>query len=123
MKHLIALLFKFIMVFILLEIMLGLLTALSFGQALVVSIAVTAVSYLIGDLLVLAFSNNIVATLCDAVLSFLTIYLFNYWSNYPTISAVNAVICALVLAIGEIFFHRFMVRTVYPNRRKSRKRT
>jgi hypothetical protein len=120
MKHIVALILKFVMVAVLLEIMLSLLTNQTIGQILVVSIAVTVVSYLLGDLLILAFSNNTGATVCDAILAFVTIYLFNYWSNYPRVSVLAAAISTLVLAVGEIFFHRYMVKTVYPNRERRR---
>jgi hypothetical protein len=123
MKHIVALLFKYVIVLVLLEIILSLTTSWTVGQIAVVSVAVTLVSYLIGDLLILGVSNNTVATLCDAVLAFLTIYSFNYWSTYPYIPAGAAVVSAVVLAIGEVFFHKYMAKTVYPNRGERSKHT
>ena len=121
MKHIVALLFKYVIVLVLLEILLSLTTPLTIYQIAVVSVAVTLVSYLIGDLLILGVSNNAVATVCDAVLAFLTIYSFNYWSTYPFITTEAGVVSAVVLAVGEVFFHKYMVKSVYPGRRERRR--
>ncbi|MEL4105273.1 DUF2512 family protein [Oscillospiraceae bacterium WX1] len=118
MKHLVAILFKFVIVLVLLEILLNLMTALTVGQIFMISLAVTVVGYIIVDLLILSHSNNMVATLCNAVLSFLTIYSFNFWSRYPSFSIGAAIFSAIILAVGDWFFHRYLVRSIYPNRRK-----
>jgi hypothetical protein len=118
MKHIVALILKLIAALVLLEVMLSLLTVLPMGRIALIALAVTVVSYLVGDLLILAFSNNTAATVCDIVLTFTVIYLFNYWPGFEPISVTAAVICTLILAVAEIFFHRYMVRMVYPNRTK-----
>lgn len=119
MKHVYAFIVKYLMVAVLLEVLMYLLTNLSFKEILVVALAVTVVSYLIGDLLILAVSSNFVATLADAVLALLTIYVFNYVAGYGTIDFIDALVCALVLAVGEWIFHRYMVRNIYPDRNRS----
>lgn len=121
MKHILAILLKFVIVLVLLEIMLSLMTALTVGQIAVVSVVVTIVSYIIGDIVILAEANNTVATLCDAVLAFLSMYSFNYWSTYPDISVGAAIVSTIVLAIGEVFFHRYMVKSIYPDRDRRRR--
>lgn len=118
MKHIVALILKFIVVLVLLEITLSLLTALTVSQILVISLAVTLVSYVVIDMLVLAFSNNIVATLCEAILTFLTIYLFSYWIGLHFITVGATVVSTVVLAAAEWFFHKYMENAFYPNRRK-----
>lgn len=118
MKHIWAIILKYLMVLIVLEIVLSLATALTIGEIAIISIAVTVLSYLVGDLLILSFSNNFVATVADAVLAFLTIYMFNFWSDYGVITVWDAVISAVVLAVGEWFFHKYMVKVVYPNRNR-----
>lgn len=110
MKHVMALLVKFLMVAIILEIALGLLTDLAFSQILIVSLAVTLIAYIIGDLLILRFSNNTVSTISDAILSFITIYGFSLMENYRDIELLDAVICAVVLGIGEWFYHKYIVK-------------
>jgi hypothetical protein len=120
MRHIVAIILKFIVVLVFLEILLSLLTALTVAQILVVSAAVTLISYLVADLLILTFSNNAVATLSDAVLIFLTIWAFNYVPAYGFIGVGDAVVCAVVLGVIEIFYHRYVARAVLPNRRERR---
>jgi hypothetical protein len=111
------------MVLVLLEILLNLLTPLSVTQILVISAVVTLISYVIGDLLILGVSNNTVSSLCDAVLAFFTIWLFNYAPNYSGITAGDAVICAVVLGVAEILFHKYVAGAVFPDRRRRGGRT
>lgn len=118
-----AIILKFIVVLVLLEIILSLMTALSVAQILVISAVVTIISYVIGDLLILAVSSNTVATLSDAVLAFLSIWLFNYVPYYGGITVGDAVVCAVVLGVVEIFFHKYVARAIFPNRRERRGRT
>ena len=108
MKHLIAMVFKFIITAILLEIILGILTALGFGRILTISLVTTILAYLIVDLLILPASNNTVSTLSDAVISFVIIYLFNFAAGYGGIHIAAALISAVVLAGFEWFFHKYM---------------
>lgn len=116
MKHLTALFVKFVMVAIILELVLSILSSLSFTQILYISVAVTLVAYFIGDLLILSISNNIVATIADAGLIFLTIYTFNYARTYRTISFSDALIAAVITCAGEWVFHKYVARRVFPDR-------
>lgn len=117
MKHIYALLIKIVMVTIVLTIVLGMLTYLSYSEIFVVSAVVTIAAYIIGDLMILPVSNNTVATICDIVLAAVTIFIFNYvWPN-RSISFWDATIAAIVLGIGEWFFHKYVARNVLPERR------
>jgi hypothetical protein len=107
------------MVAVVLEVLMYLLTDLSFRDILAVSLAVALVSYLIGDLLVLSVSNNFVATLTDIILACLTIYIFNFAAGFGRVNFIDALICAAVLAVGEWIFHRYMERAIYPDRRRN----
>jgi uncharacterized membrane protein YvlD (DUF360 family) len=118
MKHITALIIKFIMVAVILEIALNLMTALSFGEILWISLVVTVISYVIGDLIVLALTNNTVATLVDFGIALATIYLFNYMSGYEFISFTDALISAIVIGIGEWFFHKYVASVVFPDRKE-----
>lgn len=108
MKHLTAILIKFVIIAVVLEIVLNLLTNLSFGDILLVSLIVTAVAYLVGDLLILPQTNNTIATLVDFALSWATIYAFNYFYPAMDISVTDAFIASAVIAIGEWMFHKYM---------------
>ncbi len=119
MKHVVAFLIKYVMVAVILEILLSLLTALTLVQILIISLAVTIASYLIGDLLVLTFWNNTVATLVNALIAFGIIYSFNYRYGAGILAYADCVTAAVVLGIGEWFFHRYMARKVFPSRKKT----
>ncbi len=112
MKHIIALLIKFVMVTVILSIVLGIMTSLTFGNILYLSVAVTVLSYVIGDLLILSASNNMIATIADFVIAFLAVYLFNDLVNVNMISLWDAIISAALVGTGEWFFHRYLGKKV-----------
>ena len=118
MKHILAVILKFIIVAVILEIALIILTNLGFRDILIISAIVTIVSYIIGDVLILRGSSNAVATFADMILAFSALYLFNYWYGSGTISVSDAVISAIAIGVGEWFFHKFMAKVVYPEPEK-----
>lgn len=115
MKHFTALLIKFVMVTLILEIILNMLTELTLIEILYISVALTVFSYIIGDLLILPASNNIVATFADAGLALATIYMFNYLWNIKYISLYDALVSAAVIGVGEWFFHEYVDKNVLPS--------
>lgn len=112
MKHLTAILIKFVMVAVVLGIVLSIMTNLSFRNILLISAAVTVLAYVIGDLMILPASNNTTATIGDFGLALITIYLFNYFIRGAEISIWDAGIAALALAAGEWIFHKFVPRVI-----------
>lgn len=121
MKHVTALLIKFVMVALILEIVLVAMTDLTFVDVLYISLAVTIIAYILGDLIILAMSNNTVTTIADAVIAFLTIYLFNYmWTNRH-ITFTSALVAAVVLGIGEWVYHKYIASSVFPEEKKEKK--
>lgn len=113
MKYIVSFIIKFVCAAVLLEIVLLMMTRLTFGQILFISAAVTIISYFVGDLLILSVSNNTIATIADIALSFFTIYLFNFWTAFLSVSFAAALIASLTLGAGEWFFHKYMERSVY----------
>lgn len=115
MKHMRAILYKFLIIVVALEIVLGLLTNLSFAQILTISLTVTLLAYILGDVMILPVSsNNTMATLADFGLAWATIYLFNYIYRGVVISITDAFLAAAVLGIGEWLFHKYMASSVLP---------
>ncbi|MHC1684542.1 MAG: DUF2512 family protein [Clostridiaceae bacterium] len=117
MKHVWALISKFILVAIILSLILSSMTDLSLTEILSISLAVTVLAYIVGDLIILPISNNTIATIADAVLSLVVIYSYNYIYTDRVISFNTAVTAAVVLGVGEWFFHKYMANKVLPNRR------
>ena len=112
MKHVIALLIKFILAAVVSEIILGIFTDLSPAEILALSLIITAVTYPVGDLLILSVFNNTVAAVADAGMCWLIIYLGNYFWPARNVSLLSALSAAVVIGIGEIFFHMYMERQI-----------
>lgn len=110
---------KFLMVTVVLELVLPRITPLGYQDILLISAAVTLLAYVIGDLFILDKTNNTIATICDFGLATATIYMFNYFPRLAgTIDLFDALIGSAVLAIGEVLFHIYMVKSVFHNRLK-----
>lgn len=120
MKHIIALVVKYVMVASVLEIILGIFTNLSILEILIISLTITIMTYIIGDLLIFSIFNNSVAAVADAGLCWLIIYLFNYVWPIRYISLLSALSAAVIVGIGEIFFHMYIERNVLQQTPKDR---
>ncbi len=108
MKHVTALAVKFIIIAVVLQIILGLYTNLAVQQILIMSLAVTAATYLTGDLLILYVFDNATAAVADAGMCWLIVYLGNYIWPAGNISLISALTAAAVTGIGEVFLHRYV---------------
>lgn len=108
MKHLTALVVKFVLTAVVTEIILGMYSDLSIREILLVSLAITAITYLISDLLILYVFNNTVAAVADAGLCWMIIYLGNYMWPGRDIPLLSALAAAAVIGIGEVFLHMYV---------------
>lgn len=111
-KHLSALIVKYVMTAVILEIALLLLSDAGFGSILLISLIVTAISYIIGDMIILPATNNIIATIADMGLAAVTIYLCNFIWNNRIIPFLSALVSGVVLGVGEYFFHKIIDRSI-----------
>ena len=123
MRHLIALAIKFVMVAAVLLIVLTLLFDVSFVDTLLISLALTALSYAMGDIMIFLnagrpenqSSRNTIATFADFVMAFLAIWLIGWLLTGQNFEMVTpALVGALVLSAGEWFFHLYVDRSVVP---------
>jgi hypothetical protein len=108
MKHVVAFLIKFIMFFAVLYVVQTLIIGNS-GSILTLSIIMAVIAYIIGDLLILPSMGNTVATLADFGIAFVGLWaLGTFWvsPNYPWLSI--SLISAVIIAIGEWFFHKYL---------------
>lgn len=112
MKHVKALLVKFAIIALILELTLINLSKLSFSNILVVSLAVTILAYIIGDLLILPRTNNTIATLADIGLSLVTLILFDYIIYKAGISFMTALLASVIIGFGEWFYHKYIIRLI-----------
>jgi len=112
MKHMTALVIKFVIVTVVSELILGIFTNLSIGEILLVSLTITVVTYIIGDLLILFVFNNTVAAVGDAGLCWLIIYLSNYVWPIRSVSLLSALSASVIIGIGEIFLHMYIEENI-----------
>jgi hypothetical protein len=97
---------------VILEIALLLLSNISFSGILLIALVVTVISYIIGDMIILPATNNIVATIADMGLATVTIYLFNFLWSRGDIPFLSALVAGVVLGVGEWFFHKIIDRSM-----------
>ncbi|EIM09808.1 DUF2512 family protein [Bacillus atrophaeus] len=112
MVHVKALAIKGIMTIIVLYLVLGLGFNFTFGDTLLMTLVLGVVSYLLGDLYVLPKWNNMIATVADFGLAFLVVWLMGMPLSMglsPGMLALAALFAAIVMAIGEYFFHFYMM--------------
>ncbi|PRS06330.1 hypothetical protein C6W22_16100 [Bacillus atrophaeus] len=112
MVHVKALAIKGIMTIIVLYLVLGLGFNFTFGDTLLMTIVLGVVSYLLGDLYILPKWNNMIATVADFGLAFLVVWLMGMPLSMglsPGMLALAALFAAIVMAIGEYFFHFYMM--------------
>ncbi|WLD94648.1 YndM family protein [Alkalihalobacillus sp. AL-G] len=123
MKHLRALLIKFIMVTAVLYIVLGLVYGVTFGDILGISLFVTVAAYLIGDLFILPRYGNAVATLADFGLAYLGIWLVGgafIEVDFPL--GLASFYATIGIVVGEWFFHKYMLSQILPDEDPDRNR-
>lgn len=116
MKHLWAMVIKFIASFVLLFLILGMGFDLSFQNVLLITFILGAVSYVLGDSFILPRTNNTIATIADFGVSFVVI-----WLILASISdnGANIFWASLIASVGvalfEYFFHKYMAKNVLNN--------
>lgn len=113
MEHLKALGIKGLMTLVVLWLVLGAGYDMSFWpMILVTTIVLGAISYLAGDLGILPAAGNMMATISDLVVTFLVVWLLGLLMtdiSGGTI-AVAAIISAVIIAVGEYFFHIYLLK-------------
>jgi hypothetical protein len=112
MKHMKNLAIKFISILAVLFIILGIFYDMSFGNVLWISVVLTLVSYLIGDLLIFRRTNNTMATISDFAIAFLVIWLMGENLTYGDSLIMPALIAAAGIALFETFFHKYVARQI-----------
>lgn len=118
MDHLKALGIKFVMIAAVLLIILTLLFDVPFMDTVWTSLVLTMFAYVLGDFILFRLApkrlRNIMATIADLIISFLVIwYMLIALTDANENLAVGAIISAIVIALGEWFFHKYLDRTVF----------
>lgn len=125
MKHIVALLIKYTAISAVLLAILGIVQGVSIPKILFISLVITGIAYLIGDLFILPKYGNSIATAIDFGLSFLGIWGLTYLLTaiYPTrVITLLSFWSSLIIGVIEVFFHIYMKRLVlYEDKEDSRK--
>lgn len=135
MNHLKALVIKFLMIAVVLLIILTGIFDVEFGDTLLISVVLTLVAYALGDLMIFRKTGgrsdntradhnqsdhtkrNAIATVADIVVAFLVIWLMGEVLFADTENLMTAaIISALVIGGGEWFFHKYLDRSVFPEK-------
>ncbi|KKB37150.1 DUF2512 family protein [Bacillus thermotolerans] len=120
MRHLTAILIKFVAITAVLYLALELvMDGGVFVDALIMGAIVTVVSYVLGDLMVLPAAGNSVAVFDDIILSAILVWVLGMVFNNAAGVFVNALVISVVFAIAEWFFHIYMNEKVLVTRMKN----
>ncbi|AYE49931.1 DUF2512 family protein [Priestia megaterium NCT-2] len=121
MKHVKALIIKFVMSAVVLGIVFTGIYNYNFSDTILIGLVLTVVAYALGDLLVYRNAaddsdykkRNIVATISDLILSFLVIWIMGASFFGNTITVIQAsVVSAIVITVSEWFFHKYLDKHV-----------
>ena len=89
---------------ILITVLIVLLSNAAAGGAIFTAIGIAVVSYVLGDLMILPRTSNMVATLMDALLVFVVLWFVASASNW-TLSFGDILLITVFAAAFEYFFH------------------
>ncbi len=126
MDHVKAILIKFVMIAVVLGIVLTGIFNGGFEDTLLVSVVLTIVAYVIGDLFIFRKAGNggqrnanhqkrnIIATISDAFLAFLIIWFMgkNLFADNSDV-LIASLLSAVIIAAGEWFFHKYLDKNVF----------
>lgn len=78
-------------------------------SAIVTSIVFSIIAYFIGDQLILRASNNIVATVADAVLAIVYLWVVSAFMNW-SFTWGELLFTVVILGVVELLYHYFLQR-------------
>ncbi|WP_379969263.1 YndM family protein [Ectobacillus sp. sgz5001026] len=105
-----AFLVKFVASLALLYIVLGLIYGMSFRNVFLITFVLGVSSFILGDMIILRRTNNIIATIADFGLAFVVIWLMSKNVMYGSHVFVPSLIATVGVTLFEIFFHKYIVR-------------
>lgn len=87
----------------------------SFWTAFLAATGLTIIAYVVGDQVILRSTNNTIATVADALLSFTYLYLAETFFDWDLTLGEILVIC-LVLGVAEAVLHRLVFQEKVKNK-------
>lgn len=112
MQHFKALALKFLASVVLLYIILGIFFGMSFVNVFIITAILGITAYILGDMVILPRSSNMIATAADFGLAFLLIwFLSSILTNGDNFIAMS-IAAALGVALFEYLFHLYLLRNM-----------
>ena len=109
-KTAIALIVKFLYTFVFGWLTLSLIDNNSTRWVAMVALVATGLNYMFGDLVVLSRFGNILASLTNGLMAVMLAYIFRTFTAHANKTTLGTlVIFALLIAIGEYFFHKYLL--------------
>lgn len=111
MKYVSAIIMKFLMTFIVLFVFLSLFNDVSLFHVFMMSLIITGIGFILGDLIILPAFENWGATLADFFLIVITIRVYSsILLVEPFVPLSTIGLAALIISAGEVYFHIYMDR-------------
>jgi len=110
MRHFPAILIKFLIIGLILAAALPMLARVAAAQVVTLAVTVTLPVYILGDLGVLPNLGNLAATIADAIIAFITIWIAPFVARTMRVSLREAASIAVIIATGEYLFHIWLQR-------------
>ena len=112
MRHISALIIKFLMIGIVMGIVQGFWSGWPFSTILITTVLMTFVSYIVGDLWILPMSTNLTASSADLGISWIGIWVMGSLLLNAPVFVIGPFISAFVIAVGEWFFHIYVMSKI-----------
>ncbi|MFC0213407.1 DUF2512 family protein [Paenibacillus chartarius] len=82
-------------------------TGISFGASLIIAVLLASTAYVVGDKIILRWTNNLVATAADFGLVFVALW-FIAWRSNLDYSWLELTVTSAVIAAIEYMYHLFL---------------
>lgn len=109
MRHLGSIALKFVMISLIFYLVLGLGYRFNFSSIVLMSLIITLLSYLVGDLFILPFAGNTIAAVADGALAVLGVWILSRFYGLSIPWAAPVIIAIALFAFSEWFFHRYVI--------------
>jgi len=112
MQHFKALALKFLASLVLLYIILGIFFGMSFVNVFIITAILGFTAYILGDMVILPRSSNMIATAADFGLAFLLIWFLSSILTIGDNLMAMSIAAALGVALFEYLFHLYLLRNM-----------
>lgn len=116
MKNTVNIIIKLAFIYLVLFLMIPIFGKSTWTQTMITGLILTVLAYIIGDLWLLPKFGNLVAVLADFGIVALVVWLMMKGLPQFDLTATGVWVIALVLALGEWVFHRYLLTTHAPGK-------